>query len=179
MSKSISKRKEYEIRTKKKRIIKAINKAIEALIDKGDKGETYRDEDLRFLRNVFKDLKALEESIADDKKGEELPEGNLKRFVEMEWKLKDISKDREKVVELTGYYRCTQCGDLHIKGRSCMYEEYQTLQGKQQLEEEEISEDEADAQTAMEAEEDEAKMKYEEEEEEEEDWDEDDFDEDE
>ena len=172
MSKSISKRKEYEIRTKKKRIIKAINKAIEALIDKGDKGETYRDEDLRFLRNVFKDLKALEESIADDKKGEELPEGNLKKFVEMEWKLKDISKDRDKVVELTGYYRCTKCGDLHIKTRPCMYEEYQTLQGKQQIEEEEISEDEAEAQTALEAEEAESKMRYEEEEEE--DWEEDD-----
>ena len=133
----ISKRKEYDIRTKKKKIINAINRAIEALIKKGERGETYRDEDLRFLRNVFKDLKALEESIADDRKTEELPEGKLRQFVEMEWRLKDISKDREKVLELTGYYRCQECGEAHIKGRLCAYKEYEDMQKDKALDPEE------------------------------------------
>ena len=157
---SISKRKEYDLRTKKRKIISAMNNAIEALILKGEKGETYRDEDLRFLRSVFKDLKALEESIADDRKTEELPEGKLREFVEMEWKLKDISVDRKKVLELTGYYRCQECGDAHIKGRLCAYKEYKDMQKNKAL-----GPEEEDGQMNIEEEE--------EEEEDEEDWEED------
>lgn len=124
---SISARKDYEIRTKKKKVIKAIHKAIDAITKKLDAGESPRDEDLRFLRHVFEDLRLLEESIVEETQEKDLPEGSLKAFVERAWELSKIGSI-EQVIEATGYYRCSKCNELHIKGRECIYQEYQASQ---------------------------------------------------
>jgi hypothetical protein len=118
----LSERKEYEIRTKKKKIIEAIRNAIDSIQSKMDRGEILRDEDLRFLKTVFKEWPALEESIVEEKKPD-LPEGTLKIFVERFWKLSKIAP-LEEVLKDGGYFRCDVCNEIHPTGRSCMYDEY-------------------------------------------------------
>lgn len=122
MPEEISLRKQNEMRQKKKKIIEAIKKAVDSLTDKMEKGESLRDEDLRFLRHVFRDWKVLEESIVEEKE-EVLPDGVLKDFIERVYKFKSLG-DWEEIAKSTGYYRCRKCGELHLIGKDCMFDEY-------------------------------------------------------
>lgn len=119
----VSGRKENEMRQKKKQIVEAVKKAIDSIIAKVDAGDSLRDEDLRFLKTAMKEWPALEESLAEGKEEIGLPEGRLKEFIERLVKLQEIGT-LEDVIEKAGYYRCPVCGELHVKNRSCMYEEF-------------------------------------------------------
>lgn len=119
----ISGRKSNEIRQKKKAIVEAVKKAIDSIIAKVDAGDSLRDEDLRFLKTAMKEWPALEEALAEDKEEIGLPDGKLKTFIENLLRLQEIGP-LEKVVEKAGYYRCEKCGELHLKNRPCMYEEF-------------------------------------------------------
>jgi hypothetical protein len=120
---SLSGRKQNKIRQKKKQIVEAVKKAIDAIIAKADAKETLRDEDLRFLKVAMKEWPALEESLAEKEEDLALPEGRLKEFIEREWRLKELGPV-EEILKKTGYYRCELCNELHIIGRKCLYEEY-------------------------------------------------------
>lgn len=120
----VSGRKENEIRQKKKQIVEAVKKAIDSIIAKVDAKESLRDEDLRFLKTAMKEWPALEESLAESKEDVGLPEGRLKEFIERLLMFQEIGS-LDKVVEAAGYYRCPSCNELHVKGRDCMYSEFE------------------------------------------------------
>jgi len=119
----VSGRKENEIRQKKKQIVDAVKKAIDSIIKKVDEGESLRDEDLRFLKTAMKEWPAFEESLAEGKEEIGLPEGRLKEFIERLVQLQEIGP-LDTILDAAGYYRCPACGELHVKQRSCMYEEF-------------------------------------------------------
>jgi len=124
----ISARKESELRKYTKETLAGLRKAWKSVIDKADRGETLRDEDLRFLRNIPELIEALESRVAESLKEDMgLPEGKLKEYVERLWEFKEIGS-LEDVIEATGYYRCINgCGELHKKGEDCIYEQYKKL----------------------------------------------------
>jgi len=126
---ALSKRKEGEIRKFTKETLAGLKKAWKNIIAKADAGDTLRDEDLRFLRNIPDLIETLEARIGESLEKEiVLPEGMLKNFVEREWKLNEICKDRGTVIEASGYYRCIKgCGELHKKGEECIYLQYQKM----------------------------------------------------
>ena len=119
----MSERKGNEIRQKKKQIVEAVKKAIDSIIAKVDAKESLRDEDLRFLKTAMKEWPALEESLAESKEEIGLPEGRLKEFIERLLQHQDIGS-LDEIIEVTGYYRCPTCNELHAKNRICMYEEF-------------------------------------------------------
>jgi len=119
---SISKRKEAEWRKELKEDIELLKQTKENIKNKVDKGETLRDQELRFLEHYPDLLWKLREKQVQTKE-ETLEEGVLKTYIERLWKLKEIG-NLEEVIEATGYYRCEQCGELHALNRKCIYEEY-------------------------------------------------------
>jgi ribosomal protein L32 len=119
----VSGRKENEIRQKKKQIVEAVKKAIDSIIAKADNKEPLRDEDLRFLKTAMKEWPALEESLAETKEDIGLPEGRLKEFIERLVVLQEVGS-LEQIIAATDYYRCPSCGELHVRQRPCMYEEF-------------------------------------------------------
>jgi len=122
----ISERKQYEIRKKKKALIRAMGKAIDGIESRLDQGKPATPQELTYLSRVFNDWKVLEESMIEEKTPV-LPEGKLKEFVEKGWKMAEICKDHDLVIELANYYRCDFCGELHSLKRKCMYSEYKEL----------------------------------------------------
>jgi len=126
----ISGRKENEIRQKKKQIVEAVRKAIDAIIAKADAKEPLRDEDLRFLKTAMKEWPALEESLAETKEDVGLPEGRLKEFIERLIQFQEIGS-LEEVIAATDYYRCPSCNELHSRQRPCMYEEFKARKEKE------------------------------------------------
>jgi len=129
---SISKRREADWRKELKENIDLLKQAKASIKNKLDKGETLRDQDLRFLEHYPDILRELREKQVQTKE-ETLEEGKLKTYIERLWKLKEIGK-LEDVIEATGYYRCEQCGELHVLNRKCMYEEYKEFKANKEIE---------------------------------------------
>ena len=122
---TISQRKQARIRKTKKQISEAFEKTLNNITAKLDQGKGLRDQELRFLDKAPERWAELEEGIASETV-EALPEGELKKFVERVWKFKDIG-EWEEVARTCGYVRCTECGELHLKGRLCMFDEYKDI----------------------------------------------------
>jgi len=122
----VSLRKQYEIRTRKKQIAEAFRKTLDSLILKMDKGETLRDEDIRFIKTAFKEWPAIEESLVEEKEQiEELSEGDLKVYIDRLWNLKEkhgikTKEDFDRVMDQE-YYLCDYCGSWHLKGKDCPF----------------------------------------------------------
>lgn len=119
----VSGRKQNEQRQREKRLLEAYKNQMDYLTEKMNQKVPLRDEELRFLKTVMKELPALEESLAEKENAEGLPEGRLKEFIEKLITFREIGS-LEEVIEVTGYYRCGMCRELHLKNRPCMYEEY-------------------------------------------------------
>ena len=129
--KMTSRRSKREINDLFRESYDATKKAIKAINQKLDDGKGLSDEEFRFLKrskDLIKSFRDIEEE-ADEVEGDHLPEGALKAFVEREWRLREICRDKNLVIESTGYYRCEECGECHIKGRKCFYKEYKKKMG--------------------------------------------------
>jgi len=124
----VSQRRESEARKELKESIGLLIKTRKNLTAKVNKGETLRDQELRFLEHYPDILRNLRERQVEVKE-EVLPEGKLKEFIDRVWRLKDIGK-LEDVIEATGYYRCNNCGELHVLDRECMYNEFNKNKGE-------------------------------------------------
>jgi len=135
----ISERKQYEIRTRKKKIADAFRMTLDSLIQKMDRGETLRDEDIRFIKTAFKEWPAIEESLVEEKEhAEELSEGNLKIYIDRLWNLKEkhgikTKEDFDRVMDQE-YYLCDYCGSWHLKGKDCPFK---LIKSREEIKEEE------------------------------------------
>jgi len=119
----VSGRKQNEQRQREKRLLDAYKSQMDYLTEKMNQKIPLRDEELRFLKTVMKELPALEENLAEKENVEGLPEGRLKEFIERLLQLQDIGS-LDEIIEATGYYRCLTCNELHAKNRICMFEEF-------------------------------------------------------
>lgn len=102
-------------------------------------GKPLTDEQIRFLKRAPEIINTLvqREKGKDESSQVGLPEGTLKEYVENLWRLQEVYRkatgkekatlDRgtwEEVVKTAGYYRCKLgCGELHLVGRPCMFQE--------------------------------------------------------
>ena len=143
-SKATSKKSKEQLERMLAEARKGIMKALESLTTKLNKGKVLRDEEFRFLKKAPDIVSYLEEreKAHDNERDEGLPEGRLREFVEMEWRLSEICKDRDQVIEATGYYRCLECGETHKKAEPCMYKQFQNIT-KSANESKELEEDNA------------------------------------
>jgi hypothetical protein len=106
-------------------LYETISMQIVGMKKKMEDGQVLNDEEVRFLKKGRELLKSFEDVDKDaDNKKDMLPEGRLREWIEREWRLREICRDRNLVIESTGYYRCEECGECHIKGRKCFYKEY-------------------------------------------------------
>jgi len=128
----VSERKQADMRKELKESIDLLKQAKTSIKNKLDKGETLRDQDLRFLEHYPDILRELREKQIQTKE-ETLEEGKLKIFIERLWKFKEIG-NLDEVIEASGYYRCEECGELHALNRKCIYEEYKEFRTDEETE---------------------------------------------
>lgn len=116
-------------RDQSKKSVKGLMKYYDFLLNKLDDNKPLNPQESVFFKKydeLLSEAEARQNKLSkDDTK--EFPDGKLKRFLEMfEW-TSSICKNPDEVIESTGYYKCNRCGNLHLKGRECMYIEYQNL----------------------------------------------------
>lgn len=105
-----------------------ILKTLDAINSKLDSGKPLSDEEIRFLKNSDSLLKDIQHREKEQDQGPCILEGKLKQFIDMcEWERSIYTGDREKLFDDLGYYRCSRCGELHLKDRECAFIEYQNL----------------------------------------------------
>ena len=125
----VSQRREAEWRKELREDIALLKKAKESIKNKLDKGDSLRDQDLRFLEHYPDILKGLREKQVEVKE-EVLPEGKLKEWAENSYKLQAILKANDypegkegilKVLDEFHYYICELCGYSHHIGEECPF----------------------------------------------------------
>lgn len=109
----------------------ALTKYYDYLIEKIENKEGLKPEETRFFKNYNKliaEAEILEKTSSNT--NNILPEGRLKEFIDMLLWQQEITKESpEIVIDSTGYYRCSQCGELHCKDCSskCIWSQYKDL----------------------------------------------------
>ena len=124
------------------------------LISKLDNGECLKPEEIRFFKKydeLIASAEAREKNVSETM--DTLPEGKLKEFIDMLLWQRSITKESPDVVmDVTGYYRCSQCGELHCKDCSskCIWLQYKDLM-KSNVESDNIEVEEAEESILAEA----------------------------
>lgn len=125
----VSQRREAESRKELKESIDLLIKTRKNLTAKVDRGETLRDQELRFIKDYSDILRGLREKQIEVKE-EVLPEGKLKEYVEEYYRLHAILKainypeGKEgllKVLDEFHYYVCEVCKYAHKVGEECPF----------------------------------------------------------
>jgi hypothetical protein len=133
---SLSDRKKRSIRQKKKDAIETVEETIEAIRKKQQSGKTLNTKELDSLKWGIKYIEDTEHEIVE-KVQDVIPEGKLKTYVDNLERIQNrmiectgnrrYKLDKEQfngVADEMGYFRCELCGELHVKGRECMFNEY-------------------------------------------------------
>ena len=113
----------------------ATKKAIDLINQQLKSGKGLTDEQFRFLKKapqLISSYRAREEIKEEEEEG--ITDEKLKTMIDTIWRLKDIGP-REVVVEATGYYRCSNCGDIHKLGEECIFEQYLKIKKEEAKEE--------------------------------------------
>lgn len=115
----------------------ALQGAIKNINQKLLNGKSVSDEEIRLLKKSPQIIQSFQHrELGQEKEEEILPEGKLKQWVENHFRLtklvfgednkrSKLTKEKwDSIADEMGYFRCVGCGDLHIKGRKCLFVEY-------------------------------------------------------
>lgn len=115
----------------------ALQAAIKSINQKLIDGKSVSDEEIRLLKKAPDIIKTFQHREENKPEETPLPEGQLKNFVDkhliMQNKIIEATGNKrykltkeaiDDIADRVGYYRCELCGNLHIKSRDCIIDEY-------------------------------------------------------